>query len=292
MVQYLVSTTNSVIRVKQSKSASYPSPPITPLDSHYDKKRNPVSLTVFIENLIRYSNVQTPTLMSTLVYLTRLRSILPANSYGIETTRHRVFLGCLILAAKNLNDSSPLNKHWSQYTDGLLTIKEVHTIERELLNYLNWELRITNTDLINCFAPFLQPIKEKLRKESKPYIQPLQSSKSYTSIGSSSATSIPGLMSSSSTNTIASTASSVPTPSNSSHQISSILNEYTTLELDFKPRPLRLRSSTDNLSNIISLKPTLSKIPPASRTLGKENRSIERSSRGFSFLAGAGRIIN
>ncbi|GAV53105.1 hypothetical protein ZYGR_0AI03870 [Zygosaccharomyces rouxii] len=145
MVQYLASTTSSIIKVKKNNNiVDLPAPP----------------LMRFIRNLISYSNVQTPTLMATTVYLTKLRSIIPANVYGIETTRHRIFLGCLILAAKTLNDSSPLNKHWASYTDGLLHIREVNTIERELLEYFDWNVCITTDELVACLSPFLQPIKE------------------------------------------------------------------------------------------------------------------------------------
>lgn len=103
--------------------------------------------------------------MATTVYLSKLRSIIPGNVYGIETTRHRIFLGCLILAAKTLNDSSPLNKHWASYTDGLLHIREVNTIERELLEYFDWNVTITTNELTTCLSPFLQPIKEQCLKQ-------------------------------------------------------------------------------------------------------------------------------
>ena len=148
MVQYLASTTASIIKIKKTNSMidiALPAPP----------------LVKFINRLIKHSNVQTPTLMATSVYLVKLRSIIPSNVYGIETTRHRIFLGCLILAAKTLNDSSPLNKHWAEYTDGLLLLREVNTIERELLGYFDWDVTISTDDLITSLSPFLQPMKEE-----------------------------------------------------------------------------------------------------------------------------------
>ncbi|QLL32369.1 hypothetical protein HG536_0C05380 [Torulaspora globosa] len=158
MIQYLASSTASIIQIKKSNNMidiALPAPP----------------LTQFIQGLISHSNVQTPTLMATTVYLTKLRSIIPGNVYGIETTRHRIFLGCLILAAKTLNDSSPLNKHWASYTDGLLHIREVNTIERELLEYFDWNVTITTNELITCLTPFLQPIKEQfLRQKRQDYL--------------------------------------------------------------------------------------------------------------------------
>ncbi|ODV85922.1 hypothetical protein CANARDRAFT_185471, partial [[Candida] arabinofermentans NRRL YB-2248] len=160
MIQFLVSTTNSVIAIPENY---YPSPPNSPIDENYQSQKSIPDLYKFIEKLIIYTHVQTSTLMSTLVYLTRLRSILPPNSTGMETTRHRIFLGCLILAAKNLNDTSPMNKHWAKYTDGLLTLHDVNVLEMELIDYLGWDnLRITDKDLISNFGYFLTDIKAKL----------------------------------------------------------------------------------------------------------------------------------
>lgn len=158
MIQYLASSTACIIQVKKSNKFAEVGPLAPPL-------------THFIKSLVLHSNVQTPTLMATAVYLAKLRSIIPGNVYGIETTRHRIFLGCLILAAKTLNDSSPLNKHWALYTDGLLHIHEVNTIERELLEYFDWNVTVTTNELITCLAPFLQPIKEQfIRQKQQDYL--------------------------------------------------------------------------------------------------------------------------
>ncbi|SMN18308.1 similar to Saccharomyces cerevisiae YDL127W PCL2 Cyclin, interacts with cyclin-dependent kinase Pho85p [Maudiozyma saulgeensis] len=148
MIDFLASTTESIIGIQETRSMiaiALPAPP----------------LTKFIKKLVTHSNVQTPTLMATAVYLAKLRSIIPANVFGMETTRHRIFLGCLILSAKTLNDSSPLNKHWAKYTDGLLSIREVNTIERELLEYFDWNVIIETKDLITCLQPLLRTMKDR-----------------------------------------------------------------------------------------------------------------------------------
>lgn len=158
MVEFLASTTSSVIQVKPkaNMSSQIGSLVVTPVTC--------VSLTKFINRLIEYSNVQTPTLMASLVYLNRLRNVLPGNAVGMETTRHRIFLAALILSAKSLNDSSPLNKHWTKYTNGLMTNTEVNSAERELIGLLNWNLNVAQDELVTVLQPFLVPIKQSLEK--------------------------------------------------------------------------------------------------------------------------------
>lgn len=161
MITFLVQTTNSVIHVGPSCQGSLPTPPDSP------NAKIP-SLHTFIKKLIKYSNVPTSTLMSSLVYLTRLRELLPPNAVGMPTTRHRIFLGALILAAKNLNDSSPLNKHWCRYTEGLLSLEDVNMLEIEMIEGLGWSnIRISNADLIHNLSHFLEPIKWKLRHKNE-----------------------------------------------------------------------------------------------------------------------------
>lgn len=159
MVNYLVATTNSIIQVKpQPRKFSN----ISTDDLLVAPAVKTVSLGHFIRRLIKYSNVQTPTLMATCVYLTKVRNLLPANAVGMETTRHRIFLAALILSAKSLNDSSPLNKHWTKYTDGLLTNDEVNMAERELLGLLKWDINIKQHELDVALEPFLHTIKTSL----------------------------------------------------------------------------------------------------------------------------------
>ena len=49
-------------------------------------------------------------------------------------TRHRILLSCLILSSKFHNDSSPKNKHWAKYTDGLFNVKDINLMERQLIS--------------------------------------------------------------------------------------------------------------------------------------------------------------
>ncbi|KAI5777511.1 hypothetical protein EDC01DRAFT_678144 [Geopyxis carbonaria] len=89
----------------------------------------------------------------------------------MRCTVHRIFLASLILAAKNLNDSSPKNKHWARYSivrgfDGFgFSLTEVNLMEKQLLFLLDWDLGITNDDLYYHLEPFLAPIIEAHNSE-------------------------------------------------------------------------------------------------------------------------------
>lgn len=168
MISYLVSATHSVLPCNPTDlpAQTLPSPPASPSRGDQHKLSTPLpSLRAFITNLIYKSNVQTPTLMSTLIYLERLRSKLPPMSRGLACTHHRIFLACLILAAKNLNDSSPKNIHWTAYSLGLFNgnVKEVNLMEKQLLHMLEWNINFTQRELIHVLSPFLQNIKSQLR---------------------------------------------------------------------------------------------------------------------------------
>ncbi|KAL7622479.1 PHO85 cyclin-1 [Parahypoxylon ruwenzoriense] len=156
----------------QSKS-QYPSPPRTPSPKavRCDDSGLP-TLEEFITRLVRSSNVQVPTLMSTLVYLARLKSRLQPMAKGLRCTTHRIFLAALILSAKYLNDSSPKNKHWAGYshmsTESFsfgFSRTEVNLMEKQLLFLLEWDLRITEEDLYRELEPFLAPIRDDIEAE-------------------------------------------------------------------------------------------------------------------------------
>lgn len=169
MIHYLAMKARDVIQCERpSPSQLPPSPPQTPPNEESSQEPNLPSLEKFIENLCKRSNVQTPTLMTTLVYLARLKQKLPPVAKGLRCTVHRIFLAALILSAKNLNDSSPKNKHWAEYSNvpGYepfgFSRTEVNLMEKQLLFLLDWDLNICAEDLYTHFEPFLTPLKSEI----------------------------------------------------------------------------------------------------------------------------------
>ncbi|GAA6014504.1 hypothetical protein JCM10207_001629 [Rhodosporidiobolus poonsookiae] len=132
-----------------------PTPPLTPGSEPQPGDPLP-PLEHFIKSIVRKSKCHVPTLLCTLVYLDRLKERLPGHARGCYTTRHRVFLATLIVAAKYLNDSSPQNKHWVRYSV-YFTPAEVNLMERQLLTIFNFDLRFTEDELLYHLQPLLNP---------------------------------------------------------------------------------------------------------------------------------------
>lgn len=185
MIRHLATATETVIpcdknmmpaQPRRRANSSLPTPPTTP-ELRAVSPADPTlpTLEQFIRRLVESSNVQAATLLPALVYLHRLRDRLQPMSRGLRCTSHRIFLACLVLAAKFVNDISPKNKHWARYTTmetsgghkfGFCT-SEVNLMEKQLLQLLDWDLRVEESEMVEAWAGFMAPVTEKIEYENR-----------------------------------------------------------------------------------------------------------------------------
>lgn len=100
----------------------------------------------FVGRVLKTTEVSTTDILVTLVYLRRARAHLSIDTQ--EWALHRVFLGALLLAHKYTNDSALRNISWS-FATGAFGIRDIGRMEREFLDVLDFELSVSEADLLD-----------------------------------------------------------------------------------------------------------------------------------------------
>ncbi|KAH6653640.1 hypothetical protein BKA67DRAFT_327062 [Truncatella angustata] len=125
----------------------------------------PSPLRSFIAHLSRRVNIPILTWMSATVYVDRLKPKLGSIRKLLRCTAHRVFLSILIITAKYLDDSYPINDDWEKHSymkfnhrHFWLALKDINLIELEMLSLLDWNLAISELDVYQRSEPFFSSV--------------------------------------------------------------------------------------------------------------------------------------
>ncbi|KAF9446409.1 hypothetical protein P691DRAFT_631794, partial [Macrolepiota fuliginosa MF-IS2] len=111
--------------------------------------------STFVKNVIERAEINIQTIIASLVYIDRAKPHLhiALEEWALE----RVFLGAIIVASKYLNDSTLKNVHWALCT-GVFGKRDVGRIEREYLDVLDFELGVTEADLLSHHQGLLNAV--------------------------------------------------------------------------------------------------------------------------------------
>ncbi|KAJ7793036.1 hypothetical protein B0H14DRAFT_2393895, partial [Mycena olivaceomarginata] len=77
----------------------------------------------------------------TLVLLQRLKARFPTAR---GSSCHYLFISAFMIVSKVICDDTYSNKLWSIVVQGMFTLREINQMEREMCNYLDWELTVDN----------------------------------------------------------------------------------------------------------------------------------------------------
>ncbi|KAH6902328.1 hypothetical protein BKA70DRAFT_1306467 [Coprinopsis sp. MPI-PUGE-AT-0042] len=162
-----ISLSQHLIASSSSKATQFPS----------SRQRSPVQqkFSSFATTVITRAEIITPTLLLALVYIHRARPYLhiALEEWALE----RVFLGALIVASKYANDSTLKNVHWALCT-GVFGKRDVGRIEREFLAVLEWDLGVTENDILSLWEGLEWAVELKEQEESARRSSPNSSGRS------------------------------------------------------------------------------------------------------------------
>ncbi|KAJ7751052.1 hypothetical protein B0H16DRAFT_1841334 [Mycena metata] len=120
-------------------------------------------LPYFIAFALHRTKLHQAVTYAALVLLQRLRARFPTTR---GSSGHRLFISAFMVASKVICDDTYSNKSWRIVAQGMFTLREISQMERELCNYLDWELTVDNPILAN----FEAMVKRDFPPDSKgPY---------------------------------------------------------------------------------------------------------------------------
>lgn len=119
-------------------------------------------LPIFIAYALHRTKLHPSVTFASLVLLQRLKARFPTAR---GSSGHRLFISAFMIASKVICDDTYSNKSWSIVAQGMFTLREINQMEREMCNYLDWELTVDNPILSN----FETKVKDDFRSSQGPY---------------------------------------------------------------------------------------------------------------------------
>jgi len=125
--------------------------PDAPSTSSSAKPQTP--LPQFIAYGLHRTKLHQSVTIAALVLLQRLKARFPTAR---GSSSHRLFISAFMIASKVICDDTYSNKSWGIVAQGMFTLREINQMEREMCNYLEWELSVDNSILVNFEASLRQ----------------------------------------------------------------------------------------------------------------------------------------
>ncbi|KZP05161.1 hypothetical protein FIBSPDRAFT_967529 [Athelia psychrophila] len=93
----------------------------------------------FIAYALHRTKLHTAVTFAALVLLQRLKARLPTAR---GPSGHRLFISAFVIASRVICDDTYSNKSWGIVGQGMFQLREVNQMEREMCQYLDWELSV------------------------------------------------------------------------------------------------------------------------------------------------------
>ncbi|KAF6760398.1 hypothetical protein DFP72DRAFT_757134, partial [Ephemerocybe angulata] len=100
---------------------------------------------------------------------------------------HRLFISAFMIASKVICDDTYSNKSWGIVAQGMFSLREVNQMEREMCNYLDWELTVDNPILSNFETAVRQDFAQDHRQYPNYPLTPMVSKRAARAAASTAA---------------------------------------------------------------------------------------------------------
>jgi hypothetical protein len=149
--KYLVRSVNNILKeiVEENRSINDIPDKYKRL-SFYSKHSASITVTGYLERILKYTHIEESTLIIALIYLDRVCEInsIQLNEFNI----HRILFASVIVAIKYNEDDYYTNGYYSKV--GGISVKELNTLEYEYVKLLKYNLYI-KTEVYDKYKQFL-----------------------------------------------------------------------------------------------------------------------------------------